>query len=81
MKSTFEKRLEQIETAKQDWATQLDIVDYLGLTDYEDGSWQEIHFDQTITVLKNKITGEIRGVFNDRRTEDEYPPGANFAYL
>lgn len=81
MRSTIRKRLEQIETEKRDWAAQLDVVDYIGLDDYEDGNWEELHFDQTITVVRNKTTGEIRGYYNDRRSEDEYPEGADFAYL
>ena len=78
----FKKRLEQIETKTQDWAAQLDIVDYLGLTDYENGEWEEVFFDNFITVVRHRITGEIRGVYNDRRTGEEIiAMGGDLAYL
>jgi hypothetical protein len=82
MKSDFKKRLEQIETAKQDWVADLDDVDYLGLEDYENGEWEELHFDSIITVVRNKTTGEIRGYYNDRRTDEEIiAMGGDLAYL
>lgn len=81
MRSNFRKRLNQIETAKQDWVADLEDVDYLGLTDYDNGEWEELHFDSTITVVRHKVTGKIVGYYNDRRTEGEYPEGADFAYL
>ncbi len=81
MKEGFKKRLDEIETAKQDWVADLEDVDYLGLEDYDNGEWEELHFDQTITVVRHKVTGKIRGVYNDRRSIDEYPEGADFAYL
>ena len=81
MKRNIRQRLDDIESRETDWAAKLDIVDYIGLEDYEDGNWEELHFDQTITVVRNRHTGKIRGVYNDRRSDDEYPPGANLAYL
>ena len=78
----FKKRLEQIEALETDWAAQLDIIDYLGLCDYDNGEWVEVHHDNFITVLKNKITGEIRGVYNDRRSDEEIiAMGGDLAYL
>lgn len=82
MKADQKNRLEELETATEDWAAKLDIVDYIGLCDYEDGSWEEIFFDQTITVLRNLETGEVRGVYNDRRTDAEIEAmGGDLAYL
>ena len=83
MKKDIKRRLAQIELfVPADWVAKLDIVDYIGITDYEDSSWEEIFFDQTITVLQNKMTGEVRGIYNDRRTDDELKAaGGDLAYL
>ena len=81
MRSNFRKRLDELET-ETDWVADLDIVDYIGLTDYDDGTWVEVHHDQTITVLRNKNSGEVRGVYNDRRTDEELlAMGGDLAYL
>ena len=71
MKADIKRRLDEIETTKTDWVGQLDFVDYIGLEDYEDGNWEELHFDQFITVVKNIHTRKVRGVYNDRRSDAE----------
>ena len=71
MKADIKRRLDEIETTKTDWVSQLDFVDYIGLEDYEDGNWEELHFDQFITVVRNINTGKVRGVYNDRRSDAE----------
>lgn len=82
MRSTIRKRLEQIETETQDWAAQLEDVDYIGLTDYEDSNWVELFFDSTITVVRNKNSGKVVGFYNDRRTDEEIiAMGGDLAYL
>lgn len=82
MKADIKRRLDEIETTKTDWVSQLDFVDYIGLEDYEDGNWQELHFDQFISVVRNIHTGKVRGVFNDRRSDDEIKAaGGDLAYL
>ena len=53
MKEDIKRRLAEIEMSKTDWAGQLDIVDYIGIEDYEDGNWKELHFDQFLTVVRN----------------------------
>lgn len=71
MKASIKNRLDEIETAIMDWAAQLDFVDYIGLEDYEDGNWEELHHDQFITVVRNIHTGKVHGVYNDRRSDAE----------
>ncbi len=71
MKADIKRRLDEIETTLTDWVDQLDFVDYIGLEDYEDGNWEELHYDQTITVVRNIHTGKVRGVYNDRRSDAE----------
>ena len=83
MKADIKRRLAEIEMmSKTDWFSQLSTVDYFGMEDYEDGSWQELHYDETITVLRNKQSGEVRGVYHDRRTDDEIEAaGGDLAYV
>ena len=71
MKVDIKKRLDEIETTRTDWAAQLDFVDYIGLEDYEDGNWEELHHDQFITVVRNIHTGKVHGVYSDRRSDAE----------
>ena len=71
MKANIKNRLNEIETIQTDWAAQLDFVDYIGLEDYEDGNWEELHHDQFITVVRNIHTGKVHGVYNDRRSDAE----------
>ena len=82
MRKDIERRLDAIENRTRDWASELDFVDYVGLEDYEDGNWDELYFDSTITAVRNRHTGEIRGVYNDRRTDEEILAiGGDLAYL
>ena len=82
MKPSIKNRLDEIETATTDWAGKLKIIDYDHiLDDYSDKRWIELWHDDTITVLKNKETGEVRGIWNDRRSDDEIrAAGGNLAY-
>ena len=83
MKASIKNRLDEIEMATEDWAAKLDIVDYDWiLDDYSDKRWDELHNDDTITVLRNKETREVRGIYKDRRTDAEIKEmGGNLAYL
>ncbi len=83
MKPSIRNRLDEIETATTDWAAKLDVIDYDWiLDDYSEDRWEELHHDQTITVLRNKETGEVRGIYKDRRTDAEIKEmGGNLAYL
>ena len=83
MKADIKRRLDEIETATEDWVVKLDVVDYDSVLDnYSDKRWEELHHDQTITVLRNKETGEVRGIYKDRRTAAEIKAlGGNLAYL
>ena len=68
----IKRRLDEIEiTSKTDWIAKLNIVDYIGTDDYLDKRWTEVWHDQTLTVLKNRETGKVRGVYSDRRSDDE----------
>lgn len=81
MKSSLKKRLSVLESVTADKFAGIDI-DYLnGLEDYPDADWEVVDFDYCFTILRNIQSGQIQGVYNDRRTEDEYPEGADFAYL
>ena len=83
MRSNLRKRLDEIEARETDFVGKLNIVDYDWiLDDYEDGNWEEVHVSGSITVLRNKKTGEIRGIFADRRTDEEIiSAGGTLAYL
>ncbi len=83
MRASIKNRLDEIETATEDWAAKLDVIDYDWiLDDYSDKRWTEVWHDQTITVLRNKETGEVRGIWNDRRTDVEIKAmGGDLAYL
>ena len=82
MRSTFIRRLDEIEERETDWISKLNVIDYIGLTDYDNGSWEEVHHDSTVTVMRNKVTGEVRGVYNDRRTDQEIiAEGGNLEFL
>ena len=82
MRANIKKRLEEIESATSDWAAKLEFIDYIGLEDYDNGDWEELHFDETITAVRNRHSGKIRGVYNDRRTDDEIlAMGGKLEYL
>jgi len=70
VKADIKRRLDEIESATEDWAAKLDVIDYDHiLDDYSDKRWEELHHDQTITVLRNTETGEVRGIYWDRGKE------------
>ena len=71
MKRETERRLQALENNSTDHISRLLLIDYIGLDDYDNGDWTEIHHDSTVTVLKHSETGEIRGVYRDRRTDAE----------
>ena len=83
MKVDIKRRLAEIETASMDWAAKLPVIDYDWIMDdYLEDRWEELHHDQTITVLRNKETGEVRGIYKDRRTDAEIKAvGGDLAYL
>ena len=82
MTRDVEKRIAALESQKLDWISRLQFIDYLGLDDYDSGEWIERYREPTITVFENTETGEVRGVYLDRRSEDEIlPEGGNPAYL
>ncbi len=72
MKADIKRRLDEIEAREMDWFSKLLIVDYDHVLDhYSKDEWQEVHVDGSITVVKHRQTGEVRGIFADRRTDDE----------
>jgi len=82
MKRNFDSRLNRLEQVTNDWAARLDCVDYLGLCDYNDGNWIDLHHEGHITVLRNQETNEIRGVYEDRRGNAEIvAQGGKLQYL
>ena len=82
MKASIEKRLSDIEDGGTDWISKLSFIDYDGIDDYNNGDWDEIFFDDYVTVVKHKETGEIRGHYFDRRTIEEIvEAGGNLAFL
>ena len=83
MKRDIGKRLDLIECKGTDWTQYLDYIDY-GVVemDYENGDWEEVYFDNFITAVRNRKTGEVRGYCNDRRTEEEIEAdGGNLEFL
>ena len=82
MKASFKNRLDEIEAVTSDWAAKLKVIDYDWiLDDYSEDRWEEVWHDDTITVLRNKETGEVRGIWNDRRSDDEIKAiGGDLAY-
>ena len=83
MRRNIRQRLDDIDLITTDWAAKLDVIDYDWiLDDYSEDRWEELHHDQTITVLRNKETREVRGIYKDRRTDAEIKEmGGNLAYL
>lgn len=84
MKKETERRLAELESGGTDWFNSLSYVDYGvdGINYADSDEWQEVHFDQTVTVYRNNETDEVRGVYQDRRTEEEIvAQGGNLAYL
>ena len=83
MRRNIRQRLDEIETRETDFIAKLDIVDYDWiLDDYSKDEWQEVHVDGSITVVKHRQTGEVRGIFADRRSDYEIRAmGGDLAYL
>jgi hypothetical protein len=84
VRARIRQRLETLESTSVDWISRLPTIDYdVGLSDYTDESeWEEVHHDQTVTVYRNRKTGEVRGVYNDRRSDEEIQgEGGNLEYL
>ncbi len=83
MRRDIRKRIEALEDREFNWAARLDVVDYDPVVDYEnDPEWIELHHDDFITAVRNTETGEVRGYYNDRRTEEQIiESGGDLAYL
>lgn len=76
MRRDIEKRLSALENRILDWTARLTTVDYglLGDGNYEDrDAWDQLHYDASsrIAVYRNRQTREIRGNYEDRRSEEE----------
>ena len=85
MRREIEKRLDAIELKGPDWTTHLAIIecDYLGDCDPpDDAEWEEIFFDKFVTAIRHRVTGEIKGYCNDRRSDAEIKAdGGDLAFL
>ena len=82
MKTGIEKRLSDLEDGGTDWISKLEFIDYDGLDDYENGDWDEVFFDDFVTVVRHTESGEVRGYYYDRRTIEEIvEAGGNLAFL
>lgn len=83
MKANIKNRLNELESVSTDWISQLKIIDYDHiLADYSNEEWVEVHHQELITVMRNTITGEYRGIYEDRRTDEEIlAMGGDLAYL
>jgi hypothetical protein len=84
MRDRLKQRLDAVEGRSIDHIAQLSVIDYVGLEDYEESDdWIEVDGgDETVTVYWNRKTGEFRGVYNDRRTDDEkLAAGGKLEYL
>ena len=73
MKREFENRIEAIELKGPDWTTYLETIDggYLDGCDYPDAEWEELYFDDFVTAVRHRTTGEIRGYCRDRRSHEQ----------
>ena len=82
MRKIIEKRIGDLESAGTDWITRLKYIDYLGMSDYDDAGWEEVHDENPITVFRHIESGEIRGVYMDRRTDEQIlAEGGSLEYL
>jgi hypothetical protein len=84
MRAETRRRLERLEARSTDHIAKLDTIDYLPLEDYEESAdWIEVEGgDETVTVYWNRKSGEFRGVYRDRRSEDELvEAGGDLAFL
>ena len=85
MKRETEKRLDAAELKGADWTRHIDNIDcdYLGDNDPpDDDIWEELHFDNFVTAVRHRKTGEIRGYCFDRRSDAEIESdGGNLEFL
>ena len=84
MKYAIEKRLDDIESKGPDWTAHLEFIDggYLDGCDYPDDVWETLHFDNFVTAVRHRATGEVRGYCRDRRTEEQMEKdGGKLEYL
>ena len=83
MKANVRNRLDELESVSTDWISQLKVIDYDWiLDDYSKEEWVEVHHQEMITVMRNISTGEYRGLYEDRRTNEEISAmGGDLAYL
>ena len=82
MRRDIQRRLEELEQQGTDWISTLKFIDYDWIVDYDNDRWDEVFFDDFITVVRSIETGEVRGYYNDRRTDAEkVAAGGNLAFL
>ena len=84
MKRELENRIEAVELKSPDWTKHLENIDgcYLDAGNYPDEEWEELHFDDFVTAVRHRKTGEIRGYCFDRRTHEQMEAdGGNLEYL
>ena len=84
MKRETEKRLDAIESKEPDWTEHLEFIDgcYLDAGNYPDDVWETLHFDNFVTAVRHRVTGEVRGYHRDRRSYAEMEAdGGNLEYL
>ena len=85
MKRETEKRLDAVQLTGADWTQHLAIIDcdYLGDRDPPDEDiWEEIFFDNFVTAIRHRATGEVRGYCFDRRTHEKMKAdGGDLAFL
>ena len=83
MKSNVRNRLDELESVSTDWISQLKVIDYDWiLDDYSKEEWVEVHHQEKITIMRNTSTAEDRGIYEDRRTNEEISAmGGDLAYL
>ena len=84
MKKETEKRLRALEDHDIDWISRLEYIDYgISGEDYSDESvWEEIYIEESITVVRNQQTGEVRGHYLERRGNEEIAEaGGDLSYL
>lgn len=79
-KSKF-KRIKELEAALgEDWIKRIPL-DYLGNFQITP-EWERVYRDGSVVVLRHTETGEIQGVFEDQRTDDEIvEQGGDLAFL
>ena len=84
MKRETEKRLDALQLTGPDWTIHLDFIDgcYLDAGNYPDDEWEELHFDNFVTAVRHRVTGEVRGYCRDRRTHEQMKAdGGDLAFL